>query len=111
MAIEQVLINLIRNAVESVSIREPDSREICLQVSAHDKRCAKIAVSDNGKGIDPQYLSRIFDPFFTSKPDGLGLGLAIVRSLVEAHGGEIKARSNAGPGATIEFTIPRADRT
>ena len=65
-----------------------------------------IAISDNGDGIAPQDIERIFEPFVTSKPHGIGLGLSICRSIIEAHGGRLWASNNASRGATMEFELP-----
>jgi len=66
----------------------------------------RVAVRDTGVGIEPQQTERLFEAFFTSKPNGLGMGLAISRSIVEAHGGRLWATPNDGPGVTFQFTLP-----
>jgi signal transduction histidine kinase len=66
-----------------------------------------VAVQDSGPGLNPKSFNRMFDAFYTTKPDGMGMGLSICRSIVEAHGGRIWASSTASPGATIEFTLPK----
>ena len=67
-----------------------------------------VAVQDTGIGIEPDKANKLFDAFFTTKPDGMGMGLSICRSIIEAHGGRIWASANAGPGATLQFTLPQA---
>jgi signal transduction histidine kinase len=68
-----------------------------------------VAVQDSGAGLDAESRERVFDAFYTTKPGGLGLGLSITRSIVEAHGGELSAPSGAGPGATFQFTLSAGD--
>jgi signal transduction histidine kinase len=67
-----------------------------------------VAVQDTGIGIEPDKANKLFDAFFTTKPDGMGMGLSICRSIIEAHGGRIWASANVGPGATLQFTLPQA---
>ena len=69
-----------------------------------------LAVRDSGVGISPQDMARMFDPFFTTKPTGMGMGLSISRTIIEFHGGRIWAESNAGPGLTVQFSLPGAAR-
>jgi C4-dicarboxylate-specific signal transduction histidine kinase len=100
--IEQVLLNLIRNAIESSG---PAGGAV--RVSARSRRdMVEIAVTDSGPGIPPDRLDDIFDAFATSKDHGLGLGLSICRTIVEAHGGQIVARNNRAGGATFSFNLP-----
>jgi signal transduction histidine kinase len=68
-----------------------------------------VAVQDAGIGLDPQSVARRFEPFYTTKPEGMGLGLAISRSIIEQHGGRLWVTPNDGPGATVQFTLPAAD--
>ena len=70
-----------------------------------------VAVRDSGRGLDPNDAQRIFDPFFTTKPEGMGLGLSISRTIIEAHGGTLWATQNENVGATIQFTLPPASRS
>jgi signal transduction histidine kinase len=65
-----------------------------------------VAVQDTGIGLDPRASDRLFDPFVTTKPEGMGLGLSICRTIIEAHGGRLWAMPNDGPGATVQFTLP-----
>jgi signal transduction histidine kinase len=68
-------------------------------------------VRDSGIGLDPAAMERLFEPFYTTKPEGMGMGLRISRSIIEAHGGRLWATPNAGPGLTVQFTLPIGDRS
>jgi len=103
---QQVLINLILNAFESVCAVEEGPCEVEVSAFAGKSGFINFSVRDTGTGIEPQLMPRLFDSFFTTKPEGLGMGLAIARSIVEAHGGRLWARLNAERGATFEFTLP-----
>jgi signal transduction histidine kinase len=104
--IQQAIINLLLNAFDAVSEEEENSREVTLSALAEDSGCIRVIVRDSGRGIEPDALPRIFDAFFTTKPGGLGMGLAISRSIVEAHGGRLSVSSNLGHGTTFEITLP-----
>jgi len=103
--VQQVLLNLIRNAMEAMDATDPDGRELQIRVSAGDDHI-RVAVRDCGCGISPEDCERLFDTFYTTKPEGMGMGLAICRSIVEAHGGRIWAARNSGQGTTFNFTLP-----
>jgi signal transduction histidine kinase len=83
-----------------------DSRELLIKTSRKDSDAILVQVMDSGCGIPLENMPKLFAHFFTSKPDGLGMGLSISRSIVEAHGGRLEAVNNAGRGATFYFTIP-----
>lgn len=103
--LQQVVLNLMLNAIQAMASAR--RRRHVLTVRSHvgtDK--ASVTVSDTGKGLDAAVVDRLFDPFFTTRPEGVGLGLSICRSIVQAHGGQICAMDNKGPGATFEFTVP-----
>ena len=104
--IQQVIINLLLNAFDAVSETEESSRQVTLSALTDDSGCLKVLVRDSGRGIDPDALPRIFEAFFTTKPGGMGLGLAISRSIVEAHGGRLSVSSNPGHGSTFEMALP-----
>jgi signal transduction histidine kinase len=106
--IQQAIINLLLNAFDAVSEMEEKSRQVTLSALAEDSGCLRILVRDSGKGIESEALPRIFDAFFTTKPGGMGMGLAISRSIVEAHGGRLSVLSDPGHGSTFEITLPCA---
>jgi PAS domain S-box-containing protein len=104
--LQQVILNLVMNAIEAmIPISE---RPRVLEVAANNYRAdaVLVAVRDSGVGLDPRHRDRIFDAFYTTKPEGMGMGLAISRSIVEAHGGRLWATPNDGPGETFQFTLP-----
>jgi two-component system sensor kinase FixL len=102
--VEQVIINLIRNALQAMAGSARREIEITTKLAAD--KAIEIAVSDTGLGLDPEIRDRLFEPFVTSKSDGIGLGLSISRSIVEAHGGRISVEDNPGGGTTFRFTLP-----
>jgi signal transduction histidine kinase len=105
---QQVMLNLILNACEAMSGVVGRQRQLVITTQLHDGDHVQIAVRDSGAGLDPATRDRIFQPFYTSKSEGMGMGLSISRSIVERHRGRLRAESNDGPGATFVFTIPRA---
>ena len=106
--VEQVMINLLRNAADAITSENHASRSVKVRSFRRDPNWIAIAVSDTGKGIDQSNHDRIFEPLFTTNEKGTGMGLAIVRSIVESYGGEIRVLSAPGRGATFEFTLPVA---
>jgi PAS domain S-box-containing protein len=105
--LQQVLLNLVVNGMEAMA-GLPGERRLTVRTGVNEHGSAEVAVSDTGPGIRPDLLPRLFDPFFSTKKEGMGLGLSIVRSLVQAHGGRIWAENNTGGGATFRFTLPTA---
>jgi two-component system sensor kinase FixL len=104
--IQQVLVNLIRNAVDAMMVSE--RRLLTISSRPAPDEMVEIAVSDTGPGIDPSLKESLFQPFHTTKANGMGVGLSICRSIVEAHGGRIVAEANDGGGAVLRFTVPSA---
>ena len=104
--LQQVLLNLLINASEAVVAAVSDARDIAITTVARERRHVEIAISDTGIGAPPVGLERMFERFVTTKPDGLGMGLAISRSIVEAHGGRIWATANAARGLTMHVELP-----
>jgi two-component system sensor kinase FixL len=107
--LQQVLLNLILNACEAMKTTLEPDRTILLSVRADAKRCVRVAVRDHGTGISPEVIDRLFEPFVTTKPEGLGLGLAISRTIVMAHGGRLWAENNADRGATVHCVLSYDD--
>jgi signal transduction histidine kinase len=104
--LQQVILNLILNAIESTSARSEEQRELLLTSQSQGPDQIVITVQDSGVGIDPGNVDLIFEPFFTTKSSGMGMGLSISRSAIEAHGGRLWATPNQGPGATFQFSLP-----
>ena len=104
--IQQVLVNLLVNAVEAMAVSP--RRELTLALTRHDPSAVEVVVTDTGPGIDPEVAERLFTPFVTTKPHGMGIGLAISKSIIEAHGGTMTAGANPEGGAMFRFTIPAA---
>jgi PAS domain S-box-containing protein len=103
--LQQVILNLVMNGVEAMASVADRPRELCIRARRHESDQVLVAVQDSGIGIDSQDLEKIFDAFYTTKPQGMGMGLAISRSIVENHGGRLWAIPNDGPGATFQFTL------
>ena len=103
--LEQVVLNLIMNAIEAMSAIGDRPRELVIRTQSGEVDQVRVAVQDSGIGLDPRSMGRIFDAFYTTKSQGMGMGLAISRSIIEAHGGRLWAVANDGPGATFQFTL------
>lgn len=108
--IEQVLVNLARNSIEAMRERERGSRRVSIAARCEGPNRVMVAVADTGPGIAAGQFDRIFDPFFTTKSGGMGMGLSISRTIIEAHGGRLWAESDPGNGTTLRFTLPAAGR-
>jgi signal transduction histidine kinase len=104
--LQQVILNLVLNAMEAMSESSESNRRLTMQTSHDGQGNVEVAVEDSGPGIPPEQLPRLFDSFFTTKTHGMGLGLSIVRSIVEAHDGRIWAENNSSGGACFRFTLP-----
>jgi PAS domain S-box-containing protein len=104
--IQQVLVNLMRNAIEAMDASR--RRELDVATSLRDERMVEIAVTDTGPGLPDDIAARLFEPFVSTKPNGMGLGLSICRSIVEVHGGRLHCETNTGGGTVFRFTVPVA---
>jgi len=106
--LQQVILNLILNAVEAMGSVEAGPRELLISTE-QDHTGVLVAVRDSGPGIDSTHLERVFEAFYTTKSDGIGMGLSICRSIVDAHGGRLWAEANEPRGAVFQFTLPGAE--
>jgi signal transduction histidine kinase len=97
---------LVMNGMEAMRAVADRSRELLIRSGTHAPQSLVVAVRDAGIGLDPQMVDRIFDAFLTTKPEGMGMGLSISRTILEAHGGRLWATPHDGPGATVQLTLP-----
>ncbi|MGA2061476.1 MAG: ATP-binding protein [Thermoguttaceae bacterium] len=104
--IEQVITNLVKNALDATRDLSAEPRLVTLRTEINDKGMLQVSVTDSGKGIEVEQLNHIFEPFYTTKQSGMGLGLSISRSIVEAHAGRLEAAKNVKRGMTFQFTLP-----
>lgn len=106
--IQQVILNLLRNAIDAMEGSSPHVREIAVSTAPHDTEFVEVAVADRGSGISEDTEAQLFQPFFTTKASGMGMGLSISRSIITAHGGRFWFTRNPGQGTTFRFTLPIA---
>ncbi len=104
--IEQVIMNLMRNAIEVMGTSDITDRRMFIRTALDDARGVQVSVKDTGPGLSDDALSRVFQPFFTTKSTGMGMGLSISQSIIDAHGGQLWARSSLGQGAMFGFSLP-----
>ena len=104
--LQQVMLNLILNAIQAMSELADGIRELHISTEIVESERVCVAVRDSGPGLSPQDLGRLFEPFYTTKPNGMGMGLSICRSIIEAHGGRLWATGHESQGALFRFTIP-----
>jgi PAS domain S-box-containing protein len=107
--IEQVICNMVRNAFEAMAEARSPRREVCISTRAMEGDTVEIEVADTGPGIDGAVIDQVFDPFFTTKAEGVGMGLSISRSIIEMHGGRVRAESGQQGGSTFRFTLPMSE--
>ena len=104
--IESVILNLLRNGVDAMADTPPDQRRLELSVEEASEDAIRISIRDHGTGVPPDVQGNLFNPFFTTKKHGMGMGLAICRSIVIAHGGKLECANTEEGGATFWFTLP-----
>jgi signal transduction histidine kinase len=104
--LQQVILNLLRNASDAMRGVKDRPREMVIRTEKDDGGCVRLTVQDAGVGINPQDLDRLFEAFYTTKNDGMGMGLSVSRSIIESHSGRLWATPNDGHGATFSFSIP-----
>jgi C4-dicarboxylate-specific signal transduction histidine kinase len=104
--IEQVLVNLICNSLEAIMHNPENNRYLNIKTANPDGHSIEVAVSDNGPGIENGDFEKLFQPLYTDKPNSMGMGLTISRSIIEAHGGHLTATNNPSGGAMFTFTLP-----
>nr|WP_246738451.1 ATP-binding sensor histidine kinase [Bradyrhizobium sp. CCBAU 051011] len=104
--LQQVLLNLVVNAIQAMATIADRARDLLITTASVGSDSVLVRVADSGPGLDPQMLTHVFDPYFTTKPHGLGMGLAICRSIIEAHNGRLWASANEPSGAVFQFTLP-----
>jgi len=104
--ITQVLLNLVLNAIQAMSDLNDGERKITIETRSQENGLIEVSVTDNGPGVAPDVQPRIFEQFFTTKPQGLGMGLSISKSIIEAHGGQLWCNDGANGGAVFRMTLP-----
>jgi len=105
--LQQVILNLLRNASEALSAVDDRPRQLLISTERDEGDRVRLTVQDAGVGFDPQAAERLFEAFYTTKNEGMGMGLSVSRSIIESHHGRLWAAPNDGPGATLSFSIPR----
>jgi C4-dicarboxylate-specific signal transduction histidine kinase len=103
--LQQVMLNLIVNAIEAMSATSEGPRALLVSTAADSCDGVSIAVSDTGPGLPADAINRVFDPFYTTKANGLGMGLSICRSIIDAYGGRLSVKPNVPRGAVFQFTL------
>ena len=104
--LQQVILNLIRNASDAMSAVRDRPRQLLIHTAGEPNGGVRVTVKDTGVGLEAQNMNKLFDAFYTTKPDGMGIGLAVSRSIIEKHQGRLWAEPNDGPGATFAFSVP-----
>jgi signal transduction histidine kinase len=105
--VQQVVLNLVLNGIEAMSSVADRPRELVITTRNVETDQVQVTVEDSGTGLDPTAMDKIFDPFYTTKPSGMGMGLSICRSILQAHGGRLWAEAKDGPGTIFHVMLPR----
>ena len=108
--LQQVVLNLVMNAVEAMGSVQEGPRELSISTEQTQANGVLVAVRDSGPGVDPENIERVFEPFYTTKSSGVGMGLSICRSIIDAHGGRLWAEANEPRGSVFQFTLPSAEK-
>jgi signal transduction histidine kinase len=109
--LQQVVLNLLRNALDAMNTVDDRPRDLLIRTEREEGDWVRLSVTDSGVGFDPQTANKLFEAFYSTKTDGMGLGLSVSRSIIESHQGRLWAVPNNGPGATFSFSIPRSTHT
>ena len=109
--VQQVVLNILLNAVDAIKCRPGGHRTISLSTRFYGDDEIRFDISDNGYGIDPERFKRLFEAFYTTKPNGMGVGLSVSKAIIENVGGQIWAAANSSGGATFSFTLKRASNS
>jgi C4-dicarboxylate-specific signal transduction histidine kinase len=104
--LQQVVVNLLMNGIDAISSTTDRPREVLIRSESQSGGQIRVSVQDSGIGVTPEVMNRLFEPFFTTRPNGMGMGLAISRSIIEVHGGRLWAESNGSTGSVFHFTLP-----
>jgi C4-dicarboxylate-specific signal transduction histidine kinase len=105
--LQQVVLNLMMNGIDAMKTVADRTRSLVIKTESVEPDQVGVTLKDSGTGLDPKSVQRIFDAFYTTKSGGMGMGLSISRSIVENHGGQLRAIPNDGPGTSFEFTLIR----
>jgi signal transduction histidine kinase len=109
--LQQVVLNLLRNALDAMNTIDDRPRELLIRTEAEEGDWVKLSVTDAGVGFDPRTSDKLFEAFYSTKNDGMGVGLSVSRSIIESHQGRLWAVLNDGPGATFSFSVPCRSET
>jgi len=107
--LQQVVLNLIMNAIDAMHSVKNRAKNLAIRTSQQSDSEIAVSVEDSGIGLSPDIMTKIFDPFFTTKPQGIGMGLPISRTIIEAHAGKLMGAPRANGGAVFQFTLPLND--